>query len=95
MFPSWEVPYNDIIAGGHTQEEVLALYAQSVEIFHQAGFSLRKFLINSKSHQQQTGDAWSQTMQEVIPETEPVFYEATLGTSQHFRPEEHKVLRVL
>ena len=82
----------DIIAGGQTEEEVLQLCSQSKEIFCEGGFNLRKFLMNSKSVQQQI---------ELMETSNPPFLDEltyskhTLGTSQPATVEKSKVLGIL
>ena len=43
---------DDIVSGGHTEDEVFELYTGSKRIFLEGGFNLRKFLTNSKHLQE-------------------------------------------
>ena len=45
---------DDIISGGHTEEEAFDLYTTSKKIFREGGFNLRKFLTNSKRLQEES-----------------------------------------
>ena len=82
---------DDIIAGGQTEEEAFNLYTQSKEIFRKGGFNLRKFLTSSKRLQERIDSKEGNCSPQ---QDEPTYSEATLGTSQPQKREEHKVLGV-
>ena len=85
---------DDIISGGHTEDEVFDLYTVSKKIFHEGGFNLRKFLTNSKCLQERINLQESPKPDNSPLQDEPTFSETTLGVSQFPRNEEHKVLGV-
>ena len=84
---------DDVIAGGETEEEAFELYVQSKQIFREGGFNLRKFLTNSRPHQERID--FKENWRPNSPFQDELSYsEATLGTSHPSRTEEHKVLGV-
>ena len=85
---------DDIITGGHTEEEAFKVYAESKKIFREGGFNLRKFLTNSKHLQEQINLQEKPKINSLLQQNEPTYSEATLGVSQAPKFEEHKVLGV-
>ena len=84
---------DDIISGGRTEDEVFKLYATSKKLFHEGGFNLRKFLTNSKCHQEKIDFHESPNCDDSCLQDDQTS-ETTLGISQPLKMEEHKVLRV-
>eukprot|EP00731_Ephydatia_muelleri_P014947 Em0008g667a len=86
---------DDIIAGGHTEDEAFDLFAKSKRVFGEGGFNLRKFRTNSRSLQERI-DLKENVRNGSLPlMDEPTYSEATLGVSQDPNGEEHKVLGVV
>ena len=85
---------DDIISGGHTEDEVFNLYTESKKIFHDGGFNLRKFLTNSRRLQEWINLKENLKADNSLRQHEPTYSEATLGVSQTSEMEEHKVLGV-
>ena len=85
---------DDIICGGHTEDEAFDLYTTSKKIFREGGFNLRKFLTNSKRLQERIDLQESPNPENSLLQDEPTFSETNLRVSQSSRMEEHKVLGV-
>ena len=86
---------DDIIAGGHTEDEAFDLFAKSKRVFGEGGFNLRKFRTNSRSLQERI-DLKENVRNGSLPlMDEPTYSEAILGVSQDPNGEEHKVLGVV
>ena len=86
---------DDIISGGHTEDEAFELYMESKKIFREGGFNLRKFKTNSKCLQERI-DIQERPNSDSSPlQDEPTYSETTLGASQPPTIEEHKVLGIL
>ena len=85
---------DDIVSGGHTEDEAFDLYTTSKRIFREGGFNLRKFLTNSKHLQERIDLQESPNPDNSALQDEPTFSETTLGISHSTRIEEHKVLGV-
>lgn len=82
---------DDIMSGGHTEDEAFDLYTESKRIFREGGFNLRKFLTNSRRLQERIN---LQERDNSPQQHEQTYSEATLGVSQTSKMGEHKVLGV-
>ena len=85
---------DDIISGGHTEDEVLTLCIESKRIFCEGGFNLRKFRTNSKHLQDWINLHKCANTHISSLQDEQTFSEITLGVSQPLKLEEHKVLGI-